>query len=148
MYKFRLYSKSCEYVIRVIGYMMATSGKKIFLARDICKRLRIPEFYTRKGLQVLSRLGILKSIKGPGGGYELAGGAGKLSVLRIIYTVDGKNTFNHCVMGLPRCNEKNPCAIHEIWAHSKKKLLNDLNSVLLRDLADRGVRQKIYGLTK
>lgn len=128
--------------------MMATRNGKIFSAKDICKRLGIPEFYTRKGLQVLSRLGILKSIKGPGGGYELAGSAGKLSVLRIIHAVDGKNTFSHCVMGLPRCNEKNPCAIHEIWAHSKKKLLNDLNAILLCDLVDAGVRQKIYGLTK
>ena len=122
---------------------MSKKQKNIFLAMEICKKLKIPEFYTRKGLQVLSRLGVLKSITGPGGGYQMAGDAGNLSVLEIIHAMDGENVFNHCVMGLPKCNGKNPCAIHDIWAQSKKKLLNDLASVSLQDLANKAVRQKI-----
>lgn len=138
-----MYSKSCEYVIRVIGYMMTQKKDKRFLAAKICKALRIPEFYTRKGLQILSRIGVLKSIPGPGGGYQLARDAGRLSVFEIICAVDGENSFNHCVMGMPHCNQKNPCAIHNVWAGTKQKLLDDLNAVKLDDLGDGRKRKKI-----
>lgn len=143
MYKFQLYSKSCEYVIRTLEYMTSDRRTKRFLTRDICRKLKIPEFYTRKGLQVLSRLGILKSLAGPGGGYQLSKKAKQLSVLDIIRAVDGKRSFEHCVMGLPRCSGKKPCAIHHLWSVSKKNLLCDLAKVKLDQLNSKSQRQRI-----
>lgn len=128
--------------------MMSTKTQAVIIAEKVCKKAKVPEFYTRKGLQVLSRLGVLKSIKGPGGGYQMAEDAGHLSILEIIQAVDGKNTYNHCVMGLAKCSEKKPCTIHHLWAQSKKKILNDLASVSLQDLASGTVRQRIDDLVK
>ena len=138
MYQFRLFSKNCEYAIWSIGHMAAAKTQKMFLAKNICRKLKIPEFYTRKGLQALARSGILESVSGPGGGYALAKGVGNLSILKIIQYVDGKDTFNHCMMGLSNCGEKNPCEIHEVWAKAKEGLLRDLDSVSLNDLNSRG----------
>lgn len=146
MYKFRLYSKSCEHVVRVIEYMVSARTQDVFLAKKICTKLKIPEFYTRKGLQTLSRLGVLKSIKGPGGGYQISDDAGQLSVLEIIQAVDGKNTYNHCVMGISKCNNNNPCAIHDVWADAKKVILGTLASVSLRDLNAGTLHKKNKGL--
>ena len=142
MYQFRLFSKNCEYTIWSIGYMAASKTQKMFLAKNICRKLRIPEFYTRKGLQAVARSGILESVPGPGGGYRLAKGVGNLSILKIIQSVDGKDTFNHCMMGLSRCGEKNPCEIHEVWAKAKEGLLRALDSVSLNDLNSQGKSRK------
>ena len=135
-------------MIRVIEYMMSAKDQDVFVAKKICKKARVPEFYTRKGLQVLSRLGVIKSIKGPGGGYQIAGAASQFSVLEIIQAVDGKNTYSHCVMGLSKCAESKPCLIHEVWSQSKMKILNDLSHVSLQDLAGGSEQKKITDLVK
>lgn len=131
---FRLYSKACEYAIRAF-LCLAGERKEINLtARDVCRKAGIPEAYTRKVFQSLVRGKYLGAVPGNGGGYRLLRKPDKVSILEIIQAVDGKDTFEHCIMGVSRCSCRRPCVLHGAWETSKKRLLNELESRHLGDL--------------
>lgn len=137
---FHLYSKGCEYVLRALVEASLAGGKGPFLARDVCRRAGVPEAFTRKMLQRLKEKGILRAAPGPGGGYGFRRPLEKLSVLEIVEAVDGAGAYDGCVLGLKRCSDKSPCALHETWLKAKKSLLPGLGSKTLEDLV-RTVRR-------
>lgn len=115
---------------------------RAYSARELCRKARIPESYSRKTFQALVREGFLKSGTGPGGGYTLIGAPEDISVLSIIEAVEGKDSFDQCVMGMARCNDKKPCPLHFTWTASKIKLVADLKEKTLRDLIDSTEKEK------
>lgn len=130
---FQLYSKGCEYTIRALIHIGADRAKA-FTAKEVCRKARIPESYTRKTFQALVRGGFLKSVTGPKGGYRLTLEPEEITVLSIIQAVEGEETFSQCVMGLARCNDRKPCPLHFVWTESKEKMVGELQSKTLKDL--------------
>ncbi|PCJ64242.1 MAG: transcriptional regulator [Candidatus Hydrogenedentota bacterium] len=133
---FRLYSKGCEYAIRALIHMAPTDDKQRFQAKEICKKADIPESFTRKIFQDLVSGGLLDAIPGPGGGYSIVKDVKEISLLEVIETVDGKNTFSGCILGLSECNAIKPCPLHHAWALAKEELLGQLAGQTLQDLVD------------
>jgi len=131
---FRLYSKACEYAIRAFLCLAGEREEINLTARDVCRKARIPEAYTRKVFQSLVRGKYLGAVPGNGGGYRLLRKPDKVSILEIIQAVDGKDTFEHCIMGASRCSCRRPCLLHSTWETSKKSLLEELEARHLGDL--------------
>jgi len=139
---FRLYSKGCEYAIRALTHLAPKKDRQKFLAKDVCKKAGIPEFFTRKTFQALVKGGFLKATPGPGGGYQLTGKPEEISLLNIIKAVDGQESFNQCVLGLPKCDDKQPCSLHHTWVKAKGALCADLQAKSLQDIIDIIDRRK------
>ncbi|GMU91061.1 MAG: hypothetical protein AMXMBFR4_01190 [Candidatus Hydrogenedentota bacterium] len=131
---FKLYSKGCEYALRALSFAAMTNGEGRFKTREICEWTGIPESYARKMFLALVHRGLLRAIRGPGGGYALTRSPGRITLLDIIQAVDGKDTFDHCVMGLQICDSADPCPLHETWARAKERLLAQLRRRTLEDL--------------
>jgi len=137
---FKLYSKGCEHAVRALAYAHIERDGARFQPKEVCKHIGIPEPYTRKILQSLVQAKFLVAHRGPGGGYSLARPAEEISLLDIIKAVDGHDTFDHCIMGLPECGGANPCPIHLLWAESKTKLLDDLDRKTLAEIGAVALR--------
>ena len=133
---FRLYSKGCEYTLRALIQACSDGTTSRFLAREVCREAGVPEPSTRKSFQTLVREGFLDAVRGPGGGYVLAKAPSRVSVLDIIRAVDGEETFEGCILGLPHCGTGNPCPLHASWAEMKERMQARLQSTTLQDLAD------------
>ncbi|NUM53831.1 MAG: Rrf2 family transcriptional regulator [Candidatus Hydrogenedentes bacterium] len=139
---FKLYSKGCQHALWALSYAHLEREGARFQPKDVCHRTGIPEPFTRKILQALVQGGFLNAHRGPGGGYTLARSAEKISLLDVIKAVEGRDTFDHCVMGLPECGGVNPCPIHRMWADAKTKLLKDLAAKSLADIAVIALKQQ------
>ncbi|UCG58144.1 MAG: Rrf2 family transcriptional regulator [Phycisphaerales bacterium] len=85
-------SRSTEYALLAVAYIAQHSEKKIVLSQDISKEYNIPLEYLLKILQQLVRASVLRSKRGPRGGFSLAKSAKKISMLQIIEAVDGPMT--------------------------------------------------------
>ncbi len=131
---FRLYSKGCEYAIRAFLYLAADEKGSNRTARVICRKAKIPEPFARKVFQSLVRGGYLEAVPGNGGGYRLRKKPKDVSLLQIIKAVDGKSTFEKCILGSAKCNCRRPCLLHGAWEESKKGLLENLASRRLSEL--------------
>lgn len=130
---FQLFSKRCEYVLRVLLCLGCDPEARRFRARDICKRANVPEAYSRKVFQSLVQGGFLRAVLGPGGGYELTRDPSQITLLEVIRAVDGDFSFDGCLLGHSQCG-KTPCVLHGLWGGIRQDLLSRLNSHTLLDL--------------
>ncbi|MHC4742097.1 MAG: RrF2 family transcriptional regulator [Planctomycetota bacterium] len=81
--------RSTGYAIIATCYIAQQPEKKTVLSQDISKEYDIPLEYLLKILQQLVRGNILRSKRGPRGGFTLARPAGKITMLQVLETVDG-----------------------------------------------------------
>jgi len=136
-----IHSSACEYAIRAMTYVAQFEPGTRLLARDISSHEHIPGPFLGKIFQTLVRAGLLKSSKGPGGGFSLAREAEMISLYDIYRAVDGDTYLDACAVGLARCNDETPCPLHERWKPIRERIRNYLESTSLANMA-AATRQK------
>jgi Rrf2 family protein len=67
-----MFSKTCEYAIRASIFIAAQSqkGERVSI-QDVSSKIESPEAFTSKILQKLVKIGVIQSLKGPGGGFYI-----------------------------------------------------------------------------
>ena len=83
-------SRSTGYALLAAGYIAKNQGDSAVLALDISNQYDIPLEYLLKILQQLVRANVLRSKRGPRGGFWLAKPTSKITMLEIIEAVDGE----------------------------------------------------------
>ncbi|MHC4555867.1 MAG: RrF2 family transcriptional regulator [Planctomycetota bacterium] len=82
-------SRSTGYALLAVGYIARNKDKNIILSQDISKEYDIPLEYLLKILQQLVRANVLRSKRGPNGGFSLAKAPKRITMLQIIEAIDG-----------------------------------------------------------
>ena len=80
---------STKYVLLAVGYVAQHKGKNLVLSQDVAKAYDIPLEYLFKVMQSLVRAQILRSKRGPGGGFRLARPLSKITMLDVIEAIEG-----------------------------------------------------------
>jgi Rrf2 family protein len=75
-----------------VGYIAKNQGDGVVLSQDVSRQYDIPLEYLLKILQQLVRANVLRSKRGPRGGFSLAKATNKITMLEIIEAVDGPLT--------------------------------------------------------
>jgi len=140
---FKLYSKGCQYALRVLAFVLVEQDGSHISAHDVCERIDIPESYSRKVLQALVQGGLLEATRGPGGGYRLSRNPEKISVLEVIHAVDGKDCFDMCILGLDTCCPESPCPLHAFWSDARRHLLEQLRACTLAEIGGMALERDI-----
>jgi Rrf2 family protein len=98
-------SRSTGYAILAVGYVAQHHQEGIILSQSISKQYDIPLEYLLKILQQLVRANVLRSKRGPRGGFSLARPLKKINLLQVIESVEGPmvSTLN---LGEQSKNEK------------------------------------------
>ena len=82
-------SRSTGYALLAVGFIAKNQTKKTVLSQDISKKYDIPLEYLLKILQLLVRANVLRSKRGPRGGFSLSRPTNKINMLEIIEAVEG-----------------------------------------------------------
>jgi Rrf2 family protein len=82
-------SRSTGYALLAVGYLAQHQKEGIILSQAISKKYKIPLEYLLKILQQLVKANILRSKRGPRGGFSLARPVKKITLLQVIEAVDG-----------------------------------------------------------
>lgn len=85
-------SRSAGYGLLAVGYIAQHRDEKIILSDTISKKYDIPLEYLLKIMQQLVRAGVLRSKRGPRGGFSLAKSPNKITMLEILEAVEGPLT--------------------------------------------------------
>ncbi|MDP1631965.1 MAG: Rrf2 family transcriptional regulator [Caulobacter sp.] len=112
---------------------------------DIAARQQISLSYLEQLFARLRRRGLVKSVRGPGGGYRLALSAGETSIADIVVAVDeplratrcGKSGPKGCMLGGERC------MTHDLWEEMGRQLHGYLASVSLADVLSGKLRPSV-----
>lgn len=108
------------------------NSKPVTLAA-ISERQDISLSYLEQLFSKLRRQGLVKSVRGPGGGYNLAKAYTDISVSEIINAVDEQIDATQCG-GNENCKEDGPCMTHDLWSALNTKILEYLSGVSLADM--------------
>ena len=130
-----IFSRQCEYALQAVLYIALKPEGEMSSIKELTKKLDIPYHFLGKILQDLSRKGLLRSLKGPTGGFALGMPAKDMTLFHIVEAVDGVEFTSKCVMGFPECSGKNPCAVHEHWADLRDGIYKMLVSKHITDMA-------------
>ncbi len=138
-------SNQSKYAIRAILCLSINSNsKKKMGSKEIAEKIDIPAPFLAKIFQSLSKAKLIQSIKGPNGGFYLTEAEKQNNLLDVIACIDGLDKFNECFIGLPKCSDENPCAIHHIVSPFKEKLTEELTGKTIADFAEETKNGKSY----
>jgi len=126
------FSKTSAYALKILSFM-ADSGKGIFSAQYLHRKLNIPYPYLRQLLTSLSTKGFIKSTRGRNGGFAFASDIRSISVADVIDAVEGLEVFNTCMVGFEACPFDHTCPLHKTWTETRKSIFNVLSRTSLAD---------------
>lgn len=128
----RLTTKGRFAVTAMLDLALNEADKPVTLA-GISERQSISLSYLEQLFSRLRRSGLVKSVRGPGGGYRLAKAQAEISVSEIITAVDELIDATQCG-GQENCHDEKRCMTHDLWASLNDKILEYLSGVSLADL--------------
>ena len=136
----KLSTKGRYAVMAMVDIAANSDGSPIALA-DVAERQEISLSYLEQLFGKLRRGGLVKSVRGPGGGYLLARTAGETRIADIILAVDEPIKAVRCTPGSPAgCKiNKTRCLTHDLWEELGNKIYLYLNSVSLADVVEKRV---------
>ena len=128
----RLTTKGRFAVTAMVDLAMRQTRGPVTLAA-ISERQRISLSYLEQLFGKLRRHKLVTSVRGPGGGYNLARTPQSITVAEIISAVDEPLDATQCV-GKENCHDDRRCMTHDLWATLNEKMHDYLSSVTLGDL--------------
>ena len=134
----KLSTKGRYAVMAMVDLAVNSNGSPVALA-DIADRQEISLSYLEQLFGKLRKGGLVKSVRGPGGGYLLARPTQQTRVSDIILAVDEPIQTTRCAPGSPAgChNHKGRCLTHDLWEELGNQIYLYLSSVSLNDVVER-----------
>ena len=136
----RLSTKGRYAVMAMVDLAKHGKGEPISLA-EIAERQEISLSYLEQLFAKLRVASLVKSVRGPGGGYLLARNADATRISDIILAVDEPIRATRCMPGAPMgcAGNKSRCLTHDLWEELGNQIHLYLSSVTLADVCDQRV---------
>ncbi|NMC73284.1 MAG: RrF2 family transcriptional regulator [Geobacteraceae bacterium] len=137
----RLSTKS-RYGLRALFDMAYNSGTLPAQIKDISRRQDIPPRYLEQIFQNFKKAGILRSKRGPQGGYYLARKPEEITVLEILEAAEGDTLIVACTAETEgkkgECALDGSCVTQTVWREAAGKLNEFFAGITLKNLCQRG----------
>ncbi|MEA4881527.1 MAG: Rrf2 family transcriptional regulator [Synergistaceae bacterium] len=102
-------------------------------AREMAEEMKVSEAHLAKVFQRLVKSGLVLSTRGPGGGFELAGEAGKISLYHIYSVIEGDPSEKYCLLRKDECPFEE-CLFGSMLEKLSHDFVNYLKQTTLADL--------------
>ncbi len=139
-----MFSKACKYGIKAAVFIAIESmqNRRVKLP-DVVENIGSPEAFTAKILSQLTKANIIRSVKGPYGGFEIEKERlNQIKVKAIVEAIDGNMLFSACGMGFLSCGDENPCPLHFKYTQVRNEINKMLDSTTLLEMATDVKNQK------
>ncbi len=136
----KLSTKGRYAVMAMVDLACHSKGNPVALA-DVADRQEISLSYLEQLFGKLRKGGLVKSVRGPGGGYMLSRTAEEVRISDIIIAVDEPIKATRCTPGSPAgCRGNNSrCLTHDLWGELGNQIYLYLSSVSVADICERRV---------
>lgn len=137
-----------RYAVTAMLDLALHAGGSVVSLGDIARRQEISLSYLEQLFATLRRSGLVESVRGPGGGYQLAFPASEISVARIVVAINENIDATRCG-GSENCHGDGRCLTHQLWQELSERIYEFLSDVTLADLIRRpGVQEVALRQTK
>lgn len=128
-----------EYAIRAL-WQLSESKDFFSTSEKIAQAQEIPAKFLPQILSDLSRSGLVRSVRGYGGGVRLARPPEKIKLLEILEAIQGTVFLYDCLKGPIDCHKEPDCKLKKVYKKAQEALKAEFNKVSLVDLRNRKKR--------
>lgn len=97
----------------------------------------VQEDYLEQLLGTLRRAGLVTTVRGAQGGYQLARPADQITVGHIMEAMEGPLSLADCVSDESCCDRSDCCRARRVWGYLSRAFNGVLASITLRDMLDQ-----------
>ena len=126
-----------RYALRLmLGIALRSEGEPVSL-RDVAKQEGISDKYLEQIVTPLNRAGLVRSVRGAGGGYLRTRPAQEYTVGEILRVLEGDLTPVPCADTPQSCPRAEVCVTQEVWARVAAAVAGVVDNITLADLVQR-----------
>lgn len=129
-------STRSRYAARAIIEIAKQSSDKPITRKSICESQQISSSYLENILIILKNQGIIKTTRGPRGGYTLAKDASEITMYDIVSVFEGSISAVHCVDDPSNCERFGHCPTKIVWQELMDAQSTILKSFTIKKLVD------------
>ncbi|MDO4431155.1 MAG: Fe-S cluster assembly transcriptional regulator IscR [Lonepinella koalarum] len=125
-----------RYAVTAILDIALHADKGPVTLSDISVRQHISLSYLEQLFAKLRRQGVVKSVRGPGGGYQLGLPSHEISIGMVIAAVNENINVTRC-FGKENCQNGQECLTHSLWEELSERIENFLNEITVEELVNK-----------
>ena len=123
-----------RYAVMAILEVASNNSTKPMRLSDISEKQTIPLNYLEQIFLKLKKANIVKSVKGPGGGYCLNSALASLNIIEIIDAVEENTKMTRCSVDLTCRKNGVKCMTHDLWKGLGNQIRNYFASISVADV--------------
>ncbi len=127
-------SDAATLALHAMVYLAANTDRLVSTG-EIAGVIKVSENHLSKVLQRLHRAGLVKSIRGPKGGFALEKPSDEVMLLEIFEVIEGQLTDSNCLLAIQICDGKK-CIMGGLLDSINKQVKNHLSGTNLTELID------------
>lgn len=129
-----MFSRTTDYALRALLVLARAHGHGPLHADAIAEATGSPRNYLSKVLNALAKEGVVRSARGPAGGFTLARAPASITVAELVDVFEHEHEHERCILGTAPCNATRPCAAHHRWSAVRAAQRAPLEATSLSDL--------------
>ncbi|MBI5204664.1 MAG: Rrf2 family transcriptional regulator [Nitrospirae bacterium] len=137
-----------QYGVRAMFEIANGYPDKPVTIKEISEKQAVSVAYLEQILNKLRNGGLIKSIKGPGGGYLLNKKPEKISISAILKELEGPVAITSCLDPKEGCVRVDGCVTYMLWKSLGEKIEGFLDTVSLKDLITGALLERTAGKIK
>ncbi|MEW6181857.1 MAG: Rrf2 family transcriptional regulator [Bacillota bacterium] len=130
-------STRIRYGVRALMDIAAHSASGPVSLKDVSRRQLISEQYLEQLILPLKGAGMVQSVRGARGGFQLRKHASDILMSEIVEILDGKTVLTDCLYNEQVCLRVDCCAARDLWQEANQAFWSVLSSVTLVDMLRR-----------
>lgn len=137
----RLTTKSRYAITAMLDLALSGPHSPIPLA-EISEKQSISLSYLEQLFSALRAKGLVRGVRGPGGGYHLGRDANEISIADIICSVDEWVEYTHA-RARPTSTTNEECSARNLWEDLSGQIFGFVADITLQDLVERGLEKRV-----
>jgi len=126
-----------RYATRAMLDLALNYGQEPVVLSAVARRQQISEQYLEQLIGPLKVAGLVRSVRGPNGGFMLAKSPSVISISQIIRAVEGSTALVECVDDPQACSRADDCLTRRVWVKATEAVNNVFGSITLQGLIDK-----------
>ena len=128
-------SEAANLAIHALAYLANNPDLQPASTKQVAEVLEASDNHLSKVFQRLTKAGLVKSIRGPRGGFSLAWAPEDVTLLEIYESIDGTLSRESCLLGHSSC-DRNSCVFGDMVSDIQDQVYNHFSKTTLEDLIE------------
>jgi len=132
-------SEAASLALHTVAILASEPGR-IFSTREIASSLRVSEAHLAKVMQRLGKVGLVKSVRGPKGGFVLGRKPEEITLLDVYELIDGPLGNSNCLFGTPVCGNRK-CIMGNLLTSVNRQVREYFSNTRLSQIAQKAAKR-------